>query len=262
MMLEGIRQSLNFPRDESRLRCITFLTDGYIGNEVEIFQEIRKSRGESRIFSFGVGSSTNRFLLDGMARFGAGTAAYLSLNDDATKVMEDYFNRIAHPAMSDISIDFGDMRVTDVFPQRLPDLFVGRPVIITGRFTGAAPETIHARGRVGGKPTEIAVTTNSSQNTARNVLAAVWARSKITELSDSALDAPPDVARANLPNQIKLVALEYGLMSAYTAFVAVDSSQVTAGDHGTSVNVPVAVPEGVKYETTVQEGRKETGHVN
>src|SRR5213592_317869 len=139
MMLEGIRESLNFPRDESRLRYVTFLTDGYIGNEAEIFQEIRKSRGDSRIFSFGVGSSTNRYLLDGMARFGAGTAAYLSLNDDASKIMADYFARIAHPAMSDLAIDFGQMQASDVFPRKIPDLFVGRPVIITGRFNGAAP---------------------------------------------------------------------------------------------------------------------------
>ena len=163
--------------------------------------------------------------------------------------------------MSDLAIDFGQMQASDVFPRKIPDLFVGRPVIITGRFNGATPETIRVRGRVGGKPQEIVVTTNASESSAKSALAAVWARSKITELSDSTLDAPPDIAQANLPIQIKQVALEYGLMSAYTAFVAVDSSQITAGDHGTSVNVPVPLPEGVKYETTVQEGAKEAGHV-
>src|SRR5262249_10974077 len=141
MMLEGIKESLNFQRDESRLRYITFLTDGYIGNERDILAEIRKSRGDARLFSFGVGSSSNRYLLDGMARIGVGTVAYLSLNDDANKIMADYFERIAHPAMSDISVDFGAMQASDVFPQKIPDLFVGRPVIITGRFTGQAPET-------------------------------------------------------------------------------------------------------------------------
>ena len=109
MMLDGIKKSLNFQRDPSRLRYIAFLTDGYIGNETEILAEIRKSRADARLFSFGVGSSPNRYLLDGMARIGAGTAAYLSLSDDASKVMGDYFERIAHPAMSR---DFGRLLAT------------------------------------------------------------------------------------------------------------------------------------------------------
>ena len=56
-----------------------------------------------------------------------------------------------------------------------------------------------------------------------------------------------------LPEQITQVALEYGLMSAYTAFVAVDSLSHTSGDHGTTVDVAVPVPDGVRYDTTVQE---------
>src|SRR5204863_1614501 len=183
-------------------------------------------------------------------------------NDDANKVMAEYFERIAHPAMSDISVDFGAMQASDVFPQKIPDLFVGRPVIITGRFTGQAPETIRIRGKVGGAPQEIVVKTNSTETSEKNALPAVWARAKISDLSDGALDVPPEVAEKDLPQQIKTVALEYGLMSAYTSFVAVDSSQVTSGEHGTTVNVPVPVPDGVRYDTTVMENGKEAKHVD
>ena len=82
---------------------------------------------------------------------------------------------------------------------------------------------------------------------AHNGITSVWARMKISELSDRATydDA------AEIASQIKQVALEYGLMSAFTAFVAVDSSTRTAGDHGTTVATPVPVPEGVRYDTTV-----------
>src|SRR4051794_3441345 len=171
-----------------------------------------------------------------MARLGAGAVAYLSLNDDANKVMADHFERIAHPAMSDIAVDFGAMQASDVFPQKIPDLFVGRPVIITGRFTGQAPETIRIHGKVGGTPQEIVVKSNASESNEKNALPAVWARAKIADLSDGALDSPQDAADKDLPKQIRQVALEYGLMSAFTAFVAVDSTQVTSGDHGTTVN--------------------------
>jgi Ca-activated chloride channel family protein len=79
-------------------------------------------------------------------------------------------------------------------------------------------------------------------------IACVWARKKIETLANQAIyDTNPD-----LPGEIKQVALEYGLMSAYTAFIAVDSSRTTAGDHGITVSVPVPVPDGVRYDTTVQ----------
>ena len=75
MMIEGIRAALNFPHDAERLRFVTFLTDGYIGNEAEILREIHATVGESRIFSFGVGSSVNRYLLERMAIAGRGAVA-------------------------------------------------------------------------------------------------------------------------------------------------------------------------------------------
>ena len=71
-MIEGIRAALDFPHDPRRLRFVTFLTDGYIGNEVQILAEIHRSIGESRVFSFGVGSSVNRYLMERMASAGRG----------------------------------------------------------------------------------------------------------------------------------------------------------------------------------------------
>jgi Ca-activated chloride channel family protein len=87
-------------------------------------------------------------------------------------------------------------------------------------------------------------------------IAQVWARNKIADLAESSIFEAGDPV--SLPARIKEVALDYGLMSAYTSFVAVDSSTVTAGDHGTTVSVPVPVPAGVRYETTVIDATGET----
>lgn len=252
MMIDGIRKSLQVTPEPDRLRFVAFLTDGYIGNESEILKEVHNLLGPTRIFSFGVGSSVNRFLLDHMARMGQGCATYLSLNADGGKVMEDYFQRISHPALTDISLDFGSMQVSDVYPSKLPDLFVGRPVVITGRYSGS-PEaaTVKVKGNVGGEAREMTVNVNASDAANQHKgIAPVWARAKISELGDRATyDATVDLAGG-----IKATALEYGLMSAYTSFVAIDSSVRTAGEHGTTVAVPVPMPEGVRYETTVPEG--------
>lgn len=254
MMIEGIRRSLAVSPSADRSRFVAFLTDGYIGNEPEILREIHQLRQNTRIFSFGVGSSPNRYLLDHMAKFGAGSAAYLSLNDNAEQIMADYFNRIAHPALTDLKIDFGGMNVSEVYPQKLPDLFVGRPVILTGKFTGPlsgrGDATVKVRGKVGGEMREITLPVNLEDGAATHAgIKSVWARGKIADLFDrTTYESNPD-----LPAEVKQVALEHGLMSAYTAFVAVDSSMKTAGNHGTTVAMPVPVPEGVRYETTVPE---------
>ncbi len=251
MMLDGIRESLDFPHDESRLRFVSFLTDGYIGNEADVLKSVRSSLGPARVFSFGVGNAPNRYLLDGLARNGRGAVAYLGLNDDATPIMASFYDRIRRPALTDLKIDWGDMKVSEVFPKEIPDLFVGRPVIITGKFSGDADKTaVRINGRVGNEvqTVEVPVRLDSTKQPAE-ALRAVWARMKIANLADEAAMADD----ADVTGQVRQVALEYGLMSSFTSFVAVDSLTRTAGDFGTTVTVPVPVPDGVKYETAVQE---------
>lgn len=242
--------ALDFPHDPDRLRFVAFLTDGYIGNEVQILGEVHDRLGDSRIFSFGVGSSPNRYLLDRMAKLGKGAVAYVGLDQSAGAVMDLFFDRVSHAAMTDIEIDWGDLEVTDMFPERVPDVFVGRPVILTGRFTDSSSTTVRVHGRVGDEAHQIALPLNPDESVAvHDGIPSVWARMKIADLADRATY----VRNNDLPEQITQVALQYGLMSAYTAFVAVDSLTRTVGDFGTTVAVPVAVPDGVRYDTTVQE---------
>lgn len=254
MMIEGIRAALDFPHDEDRLRTVAFLTDGFIGNESEIFTAVGERLGASRIFSFGVGSSSNRYLLDGLARMGRGAVAYLSLNDNAADVMDAYFERVSHAAMTDVSVDWAGLQATDIYPQRLPDLIVGRPIVLTGRFEGQPPSSVRVVGRAGGREMSVSVPVQLGGGLeAHPGLAAVWARCKIADCTFRSFTEP----NGEWNSLIKQVALEFGLMSDFTAFVAVDSSRRTDGDHGTTVPVPVPVPDGVRYETTVSAGSEE-----
>jgi Ca-activated chloride channel family protein len=248
MMMEGIRKAFDLPKDESRLRFVCFLTDGFIGNEAEILREIHARIGTSRIFSFGVGSSVNRYLLDHMAKVGRGAVAYLALNQKAEPVMDAFFDRISHPAMTDLKIDWGGMHATEVFPSATPDLFVGRPVILAGKFTGKGTANVRITGKVAGELETIPVSVNlDAPGAPKNALRPIWARAKIADLADAAAFTPS----TDLAGQVKSLALEHGLMSPYTAFIAVDSTRKTDGAYGTTVGVPVPTPEGVRYDTTV-----------
>ncbi len=261
MMIEGIKAALGFAHDPDRMRVVSFMTDGYIGNEAEILAAVHERLGASRIFSFGVGSSPNRYLLDRLAGMGNGAVAYLGLHDDARLVMDNFFERISHPAMEEIEIDWGGVEVTDVYPREVPDLFVGRPVILTGRMRSArlasavggdapASSAICITGRSGDETQEILIPIDPGDAYAAHAgIAPVWARMKIADLhNQETWDHDSDI-----PTQIEAVALAHNLVSDYTAFVSVDSLTRTAGDHGTIVPAAVPVPEGVKYETTVVE---------
>ena len=248
MMMEGIRKSLLWEHDPSRLRFVAFLTDGYIGNEVEILGEIDRDLGPARIFSFGVGTSVNRYLLEHMAKTGRGCAAFLGHSESGKEVMSAFFERISHPAMTDVSVDVGGAVASDVYPRRIPDLFCGRPVILTGRCNGELPTVIRVRGRIGDQTQEFTVPIVAAESMAAKALPSLWARSRIADIGEAMA-----CGRGGGIDEIKSVALEYSLMSPFTAFVAVDASRRTEGAHGTSVGVPVPMPEGVKYETTVPE---------
>ncbi len=247
MMLQGITTALNQSvKDEERVRYVCLLTDGFIGNEAELIKATHQMHGATKVFGFGVGSSPNRYLIDGMSRAGAGAVAYLSLNDTGEEVMQPFFDRISKPALTNIAIDASGLSGAEVYPAKVPDVYVGRAVVITGRFQGAGG-TLVVKGRGAGGPVEQRFEIHPTQETNAS-LAAVWARQKIGSLCDRMMIENDETASP----AIKQVALDYSLMSDFTSFVAVDSSHRTAGDHGISVVQPVPVPDGVRYDTTVQ----------
>ncbi len=257
MMIRGIRAALELPPDPLRQRVVAFMTDGFIGNELEIFAEVQGKIGDARIFSFGVGSSVNRYLLDGLARLGRGAVAYVGLDESSARAVDLFFERISHPALTDIELEWEGATASDVYPRRVPDLLVGRPVILTGRLDGledGRPIRVRVRGRAGDGEREFTVDAGTAADR-HPAIPVVWARQRIAVLMDSLAHPSTRESQdgiAEVTASIRHVALEHGLLSAFTAFVAVDSLTRTAGDHGVTVQVPVPVPHGVKYSTTVK----------
>jgi Ca-activated chloride channel family protein len=248
LMVEGVKAALDFPHESERYRFVVFLTDGYIGNEREILREVRSRLGASRIFSFGVGTPVNRYLLEEMARVGRGAVAYAGLQDQDPERVDRFFERIEHPALTDLEVDRGGLGATDVFPHPIPDLFVGRPVVLTGRLISpGAKGTIQVRGRIGGRLREIPISLDlENPATVHEALGSIWARAKMASLQRELVHS---LHGEEIEEQIKQLALRHGLLSGYTAFVAVDSLTRTEGGNGTAVPVPA----GVRYETTVGE---------
>jgi Ca-activated chloride channel family protein len=248
-MMKAIRASLAPSDAQDHIRIVCFITDGFVGNDMEIIGEVQK-HPHARVFSFGIGSSVNRFLLDGMAKAGRGAVEYVTLHDDADKASHRLYERIRSPLLTDVSIDWERMPVAEVYPTRIPDLFSGQPLVITGRYTGSAHGTIRLRGTRAGEAfvRDIAVDFGSHAP-ADGLIANFWARRKIDDLmSQDWSGAQRGNMKPALQDQITAIGLDYGLMTQFTSFVAVEDRVVTTSGKPERVEVPVEMPEGVSRE--------------
>jgi hypothetical protein len=101
------------------IRVVCFMTDGYVGNDMGIIDAVKKNAGTTRVFSFGIGNSVNRFLLDGMAQAGRGEVEYVTLESKAQEAADRFYQRIDAPVLTDVAIDFGNhFRQLDLVRER------------------------------------------------------------------------------------------------------------------------------------------------
>lgn len=242
MMIEGIRAALDGRADDGRMRIVAFLTDGYIGNEREIFAEVRRLLGDTRIFAFGIGSSVNRYLLEGLAEEGRGTAAFRSPRESADDLVDRFVRRIEAPVLTDIKVSFEDLDVSDIEPGRIPDLFAGQPLVLNGRYTKPGTGVMIVEGKVAGRPVTLRrVVTLFDDARDNEALGRLWARARIHRLEREQHGRPSPA----VIERITRLGLTHRLMTAYTSLVAVDSlvSNTTGGSTG--VSVPVELPQDV-----------------
>ena len=248
-MLKAIKLVLNEPVDRERVRIVVMLTDGYIGNEGEIIAEVDKRAGDQiRFWAIGIGSSPNRYLIDGVAKHGGGMAKVLELNTDPGPLVAEIAERIHRAQLAKIQIDWNGLSVYETYPRRIPELWAGRPVIMFGRYGAGDSKEIRLSGSAEGKPLKYKLhVTLPDAHAAHDVLSKVWARKKIEDISAQlhATNAPEII------EEITDIALTYRLMTQYTSFVAVDENDMQPIDQEVKapqrVVVPVPLPDGTDY---------------
>ncbi len=240
------------------LRVVCFMTDGYVGNDMAIIDAIKKNADTTCVFSFGIGNSVNRFLLDNIAHAGRGEVEYVTLlhrqdagaTSQADAAVERFHTRVLAPVLTDIEIDWGTLPVADVYPQRIPDLFSAKPIMVHGRLEGEPNGVITLRGYTGAGPYEEQIEVSWPDTPPdHSALASLWARAKVDELMMRDYAAAQS---GQFPDELKqeviALGLEFRLMTQFTSFVAVEEMTVTAGGEPTTIRVPVEMPDGVSYE--------------
>ena len=253
-MLEGMKAALDLETDPELLRTVLFMTDGYIGNESEILAAVEEHLGGSRLYSFGVGSSVNRYLLDRMSKVGRGHVQYLRQDEEAEPAIAAFYERIRNPLLTDIGIEWEGVEVVDVYPDPVPDLFAGQPIVLLGRYEQPGEGVVRVTGRIRGKEhvQEIPVVFPEVQEE-HDALASLWARTVIADLESRQYKRQIDA----IAEEITELALKYRLMSRYTSFVAIEERVVNEDGAPKTVRVPLETPEGVDHEGIFGEKEEE-----
>ncbi len=259
-MMKAIKASLDPSDSQSHVRIVCFMTDGYVGNDMEIISEVQK-HPNARVFAFGIGSSVNRFLLEKMAENGRGEVEFVALNDDGSAAARRFHERVRSPLLTDISVDWNGMPVADVYPWRIPDLFSAKPVVLKGRYTAAGRGVIRLKGKMSGREFVREIAVDFPESIAQHdVLAPLWARSRIDSLmSQDFKGAQQQTLQPELKEAITGLGLEFRLMTQFTSFVAVEEMIVTDGGQPRRIDVPVEVPEGVNRAMVFREEERSSG---
>ncbi len=240
-MVRGLRAALDPPEEDTRMRIVLLMTDGFIGNETEIFREVHSRLGHARVFAFGVGSAVNRYLLTRLAEVGRGDAQVVTLDESPEDAADAFNDRIARPYLTDISIDWGGLEVADAYPRRLPDLYADRPLLVHARYRTGGTSDVVIRGRVAGHPFEQTVSvTLPREGTARPELESVWARTRIRDLMTAMALQPNE----ELQEEVTQLGLRHHLLTQWTAFLAIDHGYHVDGE-ATTVQQPSEAPAGI-----------------
>jgi len=216
------------------------MTDGQVGDDMKIIAEVQK-HPNARVFAMGFGNAPNRFLLDKITEYGRGEVEYVTENDDAKLAASRFHERVRNPLLTDVSIDWGGLPVSDVYPKKIPDLFSARPVVLSGRYTSGGKGVLRLKGMMSGRefvreiPVEL-----PAQEVQHDVLGTLWARSKVDDLLGQDMGgAQTGTIRDDLKTEITNLGLAHRMMTQFTSFVAVDEQSPADGLDPRRVDVPL-----------------------
>jgi Ca-activated chloride channel homolog len=241
-LLSAVKQAMSLPREGGISRSVVLVTDGYVSGEQGVFDHIRDHLDECNVFSFGIGSSVNRYLIEGVARAGMGEPFVVTKAEEAPAVAARFREYIQTPLLTGLRASARGFDIYDVAPAHLPDLFARRPVILFGKWRGPVVGAFELRGKNGQGDyfTRLDVSGVKPEETNR-ALRYLWARSRIAELSDyGASDLPKEQI-----GEITALGLKYNLLTRYTSFIAVREVVTNKQGAADDVEQPLPLPAGV-----------------
>ncbi len=251
-ILQALQRIFDLPLYSKNLaRSTVVITDGYVVVEYEVFDEIREHLDETNVFAAGIGSSPNRYIIEGMAHVGLGEPFFISKPEEVDETIERYKNYIKEPLLTHINVEFDGFNAYDVEPVAIPDVFAQRPVVIYGKYEGEPNGSIILTGHTadGEYRNEISITPDLVDET-NSALRYLWARKRIQLLGDyvnlTEYALTYYLQAAELKESLTQLGLKYNLLTEYTSFIAVYHEVRYEDGEPVVVEQPLPLPEGVE----------------
>jgi Ca-activated chloride channel family protein len=238
-LLAPLRTGLELLRDPARDRVLVLVTDGQVGNEDQILHEVAPLIGAIRVHTVGIDRAVNAGFLGRLAAIGGGRTELVESEDRLDEAMEAIHRRIGAPVVTDLAIAADGLTPVDDTrsPHRLPGLYPGVPLVVSGRYSGAPGGTVTVTGRTpddGGFRVTVPVARRDDP-----AVTAQWARARLRDLEDRYAAGDHTLAES-----IVETSLRFGVLCRFTAYLAVDSRVVNEGGATRRVTQPVELPSG------------------
>jgi Ca-activated chloride channel family protein len=238
----ALKRALALPRDEGRARTAVIITDGYIAAEKEAFGLIADNLNNTNVFSFGIGSSVNRYLIEGLARTGQGESFVVTNEQEAPGVAARFGEYVRSPLLTGVQVAYDGFEAYDVEPPVVPDLFASHPLVLFGKWRGKASGSIEISGTTAaGSYTRKFNVAESKPLAHHEPLKYLWARSRIARLSD--FNSGGD--DRDIKGEVTELGLKYNLLTPYTSFIAVIEEVRNFQGKAADVDQPLPMPAGV-----------------
>lgn len=222
----ALQKGLEILRSSERhdaARILVFLTDGLptagITDEVFIARRVSQTNAqvESRLHVFGVGYDVNTHLLDRLAAENGGSVTYVQPGENLELALTGFYQRIAHPVLTDVEVEFEGLEASHLYPQHMPDMFQGSSLLLTGRYRATRQDVrVRVRGRAAGEKREYVYHFDLDQSGGHDFVPRLWATRRVGELLDRVrVEGESQI----LVDEIRELGLTYGLVTPYTTFV-------------------------------------------
>jgi Ca-activated chloride channel family protein len=233
----ALNEAFHATSPAERLPFVVFITDGLpsIGeqNPERIAQMAEQQRGRTRVFAFGVGYDVNTYLLDRLSAAARGTTQYVKPGESVERAVGTLAGKIRFPVLTDLRFGDTPVRITDVYPRQLPDLFSGEELIVVGRYSGSGNGVVAVRGNRSGSTETVTGNAEFHDHELGNeFIPKLWAARKVGFLTQQ---LKLNGYNAELADELRETAMRYGILSEYTSYL---------------VQEPNSPPHGVAFQST------------
>jgi Ca-activated chloride channel family protein len=241
----ALERAMALPAAADVSRTMVVITDGFVQADAGVLEQIRTRLNRANLFAFGIGSSVNRHLIEGMAHAGQGEPFIVTQPVDAKAAAARFQEYVRSPVLTHVSVEAEDFQTYDVEPLSVPDLFAERPLIVFGKWRGKPAGSLRVTGQGGeGSYEKVFEVTEAKPSADLQALRYLWARERVKRLSDYGANDGANDGDATRQT-VTALGLKYELLTAYTSFVAVHEVVRNPDGSAPVVDQPLPLPQGV-----------------